>query len=360
MNAEQISLYFSEGSSDKEYHAKLKAQDGGYVVLFQYGRRGAAMQSGAKTSSPIEYDKAKKVYDKLVQEKMSKGYSTGLSGAAYQDTPKSSEFTGILPQLLNPVEESEAHHLIHSHDWIMQEKFDGKRIMCHRTSEGVTGINRKGLRVALPQSVADEIGKLPHDSIVDGELIGERYFVFDFIRRAGHDLANMHCDDRFSALNHQLTESGVTGSVTCVEVFTTPEHKRAAFDRIRAADKEGVVFKRVDSRYAPGRPNSGGDQVKFKFVETASVFVTARNSGKRSVAVGAFDASGNQVALGSVTIPPNYAIPDENAVIDVLYLYAFESGSLFQPVYRGERSDEIDLAACVMSQLKFKPMAVAA
>lgn len=360
MGTEQISLYFSEGSSDKEYHAQLKEQDGGYVVFFQYGRRGAALQSGAKTTSPIEYDKAKKVYDKLVAEKMSKGYSTGVSGTAYQDTPKSSEFTGVLPQLLNPVEESEAHHLIRSHDWIMQEKFDGKRIMCHRTSEGVTGINRKGLRVALPQSVTDEIGKLPQDSIVDGELIGEGYFVFDFIRRAGHDLANMPCDDRFSTLNRQFAESGVTGSVTCVEVFATTEQKLTAFERIRSANKEGVVFKQVGSRYAPGRPNSGGDQVKFKFVESASFFVIAKNSDKRSVAVGAFDASGNQVALGNVTIPPNYVVPEVNSVVEVLYLYAFEGGCLFQPVYRGERSDEIDLAACVMTQLKFKPLAVAA
>ena len=32
------SLYYREGSSDKEYHVRLEAKDDGYVVNIAYGR----------------------------------------------------------------------------------------------------------------------------------------------------------------------------------------------------------------------------------------------------------------------------------------------------------------------------------
>lgn len=54
-----------------------------------------------------------------------------------------------------------------------------------------------------------------------------------------------------------------------------------------------------------------------------------------------------------MTIPPNQPIPNAGAIVEVRYLYAFRGGSLYQPVYLGER-DEIDPTECVVGQLKFK------
>lgn len=72
---EKISLFYSEGSSDKEYHAEIVEVAGGNVVNFRYGRRGAALTAGTKTSAPVDLTQAKKIYDKLVKEKTSKGYT---------------------------------------------------------------------------------------------------------------------------------------------------------------------------------------------------------------------------------------------------------------------------------------------
>ena len=74
-NQERMSLYYRQGSSDKVYHAQLDQVDGGFVVNFQFGRRGSTLQSGTKTPVPVPYDRAKKVYDKLVAEKKGKGYT---------------------------------------------------------------------------------------------------------------------------------------------------------------------------------------------------------------------------------------------------------------------------------------------
>ena len=46
--------------------------------------------------------------------------------------------------------------------------------------------------------------------------------------------------------------------------------------------------------YTPERPNTGGPQLKFKFVETASFIVTAHQD-KRSVALGLINEAGQRV-----------------------------------------------------------------
>ena len=111
--------------------------------------------------------------------------------------------------------------------------------------------------------------------------------------------------------------------------------------------------------YSPGRPNSGGPQLKFKFVESASFVVTGHNA-KRSVTLGLYDGD-KLVPAGNVTIPPNHA--DSGQVVKSVrcqYLYAFrESGSIYQPVYLGKRAD-IPAADCAVEQLKYKPEPTAA
>src|SRR4051794_765162 len=61
---EQTTLYFREGSSDKVYQATLEPQDGGYVVNFAYGRRGATMQTGTKAVTAVNLDAARAIYEK--------------------------------------------------------------------------------------------------------------------------------------------------------------------------------------------------------------------------------------------------------------------------------------------------------
>ncbi|MEI6377877.1 MAG: DNA ligase, partial [bacterium] len=121
---------------------------------------------------------------------------------------------------------------------------------------------------------------------------------------------------------------------------------------------EGAVFKRIGAPYSPGRPSTGGDHLKFKFVETASVIISAVNT-KRSVGMVVWD-NGKLVPAGNVTIPPDQPIPKPWDLAEVRYLYAIlGSGSLFQPVYLGPR-DDIVAAECTRDQLKFRREEVAA
>ena len=59
-----------------------------------------------------------------------------------------------------------------------------------------------------------------------------------------------------------------------VSTAVDPNDKVEIYEELRATNREGVVFKEIDAPYSPGRPNSGGPQLKFKFVESASFVVT--------------------------------------------------------------------------------------
>jgi bifunctional non-homologous end joining protein LigD len=134
--------------------------------------------------------------------------------------------------------------------------------------------------------------------------------------------------------------------------MVSPDDKLETYEELRAANREGVVFKDMDAPYSPGRPNSGGPQLKFKFVESASFIVTGINL-KRSVMLGLYDGD-TLVPAGNVTIPPNHAIPQVGNVVEARYLYALkQSGSIYQPVYLGVRAD-IPASECVVEQLKYK------
>lgn len=175
-------LYYAEGSSNKEYHAEILAVPGGNVVNFRYGRRGGTLNCGTKTETPVDLDSARKIYDKLIQSKTTKGYIPSASGVPYQNTDEAGLKTGFMPQLLNPISESEAMDLIQNNHWAAQEKMDGERRAVHADHHSVIGINRKGLNVPLPLALANELQAISTDSgaiRVDGEIIGDLLYVFD-------------------------------------------------------------------------------------------------------------------------------------------------------------------------------------
>lgn len=350
MPKESVSLYFREGSSDKVYQASIEErQEGACVVNFQFGRRGSALQSGTKTAKAVPYDAAKKIFDKLVREKTAKGYKPDAAGAEYVNASREERDTGLRPQLLNPVEEADVERLIADPDFWMQEKQDGRRCLLKKAGGEVTGTNRLGLAVGLPKPIVDAAGNMGRDFVLDGELMGERIVAFDLLSLDGRDLSATPYSRRLSELE-KLCPGGWPIVVTLTE--KDKAQKRAKFDRLKRDHSEGVVFKRHDAPYKPGRPSSGGDQLKYKFYATASCLVEKGRAGKRSVALSVFDGD-NWINVGNVTVPANQPIPKPGQVVEVRYLYCYIGGSLFQPTLLGIR-DDVRKDACVVNQLKLK------
>jgi bifunctional non-homologous end joining protein LigD len=351
VTSERVSLYYRNGSSDKVYQAVIEPAGTLFVVNFAFGRRGATMTTGTKTSSPVDYPTAQKIYTKLVNEKKAKGYTEGENGTPYQHTEKRD--SGILPQLLNSVQEPEVELLLRNDNYCAQEKFDGRHLLIRKQDEHLEGINKKGLIVGLPETMENELRGIRGSFIPDGESIADDYFAFDLLEFNGENLRSLPYRMRYSRLADLLLLShSEYKHVHLVETAFKTKQKTELWERLRRENREGIVFKRLDAPYVPGKPNSGGAQLKFKFTATVSAIVVKINT-QRSVEVSLFQGRG-LMSCGNVTIPANHQVPPVGAVIEVRYLYAFrDSLALYQPVYLGLR-DDVDPGECTVQQLKFK------
>ena len=348
---EHITLYYRQGSSDKVYQASLEAKNGGYAVQFSYGRRGTTLTTGTKTQAPVPYDEAKRIYDKLVAEKTAKGYTPGADGTPYQHTDKASAATGIYCQLLNPIDEDQVERLIADPAWWLQEKHDGRRLLIRKMGDAITGINRLGLAVALPQTLLANALACPEDVILDGEAVGDTLHVFDALLIGDDEIGGLRYGERYLRLMN-LLGSFQHRAIQLVATAFLPKLKAEMLAQLKSRNAEGVVFKHTDAPYIAGRPASGGTPLKYKFCATAS-FIVGKVNAKRSVSLLLF--AGEKIkAAGNVTISPNHEVPAGGQIVECRYLYAFrESGCIYQPVYLGVR-DDITVEECTTAQLKYR------
>lgn len=102
-----IALYYKSGSSDKEYHIHLVPKGTGFIVSIEYGRRGSSLTSANKTPAPVDLDTALGIFNKLRHEKVLKGYTEGEGQTPYVGSDKENKITGVLPQLLNNIDEED-------------------------------------------------------------------------------------------------------------------------------------------------------------------------------------------------------------------------------------------------------------
>lgn len=347
MKAESINLFYKEGGSDKVYQASLSETKGGWLVNFAYGRRGNALVAGTKTATATDYASAKKIYDQLISSKTSKGYTHEEGAAAFTGTVNETRDTGFRPQLLNEISEAEVVKLINDDSYCAQEKFDGKRRGLIKKGDTVTGTNRKGLSVEIPDTIKKDALKIGRNFKLDGEQIGDVLYIFDILELDGKDMKNKSYDDRFASLLSLFDEKYT--HISPVKTAYGCKEKRDLYDRLVKDHAEGIVFKDRFAHYTAGRPNKGGTQLKFKFKATGSFIVNSISTGKRSVALQLADGT----SVGKVTIPPNKEIPLPGTVIEIQYLYAYRAGSLFQPVFLEQR-DDISPEECTSKQLKYK------
>lgn len=372
---------------DKTYHvAIIETASGKFDVRTAWGARGSNLSRG-DVGMGLSLATAEKAFEKQVKAKQSKsGYDShptihgmdcntvfaafaSASGESFTPpalarTADPVRFDGICPMLLNEIGESEVEKYINDPAWGMQQKFDGHRRMALvRNEDGARafyGINKKGGFTLLAMETKEALESLGITLHVDGEAMGSVLQCFNLLEKDGLDLASGEFQTAYEHLE-QLLEGKTGNGLELVQLARTADEKRKMFNQVKAKGGEGVVFIRLASSYCEGRPNSGGDILKFRFKGSASCIVTGSRPGKRSVQISLLD-NDSLVCVGNVTIPSNYEVPAQNTLVEVEYLYVKEKGgNLYQPVYKGPR-DDIDREECVVQQLKYKdePLADAA
>ena len=266
------------------------------------------------------------------------------------------EHSGHVPELLTPIEESDALRLAEDVSWWFQQKFDGRRLAVQKEAGKYSGINKLGQIVPLDTRLTESLERLEAQAfLVDGEITGSRFFVWDLLRMDDKNLRNQPYEIRYAHLTQYFLNLG--GAISVARTAMTPKSKRAFVNLMHSANAEGFVCKNQNVRYAAGR---AGQHYKCKFVATASFLVGSKpedraGDGHRSIALYLLE-DGRERFMGTVGVPDRYPVPKEDEIVEVRYLYCHPGpdGKLIQAKYFGQVRHDVHRSECVVRQLKFK------
>ena len=362
MNEASTTLYFKQGSSDKEYTVTLI--QGGVAdlwdVFYSYGRRGGPQRTCLKCDS-FRYDDAKSIYDKLIHAKKLKGYTAGENAAAYADNPNAGNQTEFLPQLANDVSKDDLNRICRMNmgDIFMQTKHDGERrgVIINETEE-IVATNRKGQQVSIKEEILEELKYIQDETqgtlILDTEDMGDHLMIFDV---TGPLLAELTVKQRQSQMQELYgILYGMKSMHLRIDLGFWPENLDevwAFIDKVERDNEEGAIIRIGSASYTVGKPNSLGTLLRWKFTGSATCLVIGHVVGKASVEIAVRRDLGI-IPIGKVTIPPNYEVPPIGSFVEILYMNIMrgEGAKLFQPRFKGVRGDKIE--ADLYSTLKFK------
>ena len=360
MEIERAELYFRQGSSDKVYHLQLEKENEQWSVHAQWGRRGSSLQSDVKANGVV-YEEAKRVYDRILRDKMGKGYqlsqaSTNGDATLSVGLPTAKEHSGHTPELLTAIEEPDALKLADDVAWWFQQKFDGRRLAVQKADGKYSGINKLGQVIPIDSRLAESLDRVKAQGfLADGEITDSSFYIWDLLSVNDTDLRIQPYEIRYVHLTQHFR--GVGDVLRVCETAMTTKAKRDFVKKMHSANAEGFVCKNRNAAYAGGR---AGQHYKCKFVATASFIVGPKpdkraDDGHRSIAVYLLDDNRPRF-MGTVGVPDRYPLPRVEQVVEVRYLYCHPGpeGKLIQAKYFGKVRDDVVLADCCVSQLKVK------
>lgn len=176
----------------------------------------------------------------------------------------------------------------HDENLIAEEKYDGVRLQLESNEGGNHGWTRLGNdRLIEPGYDWLREWKLRPNTVFDGELVLPEgssnvedvdvddllYVVFDVLKVDGQDLTSWPLKQRKNAL--ELTEAlGLPNRIRIAEVVY--DEKRKFFEKVLERGGEGVMLKRIDAQYQPGKRS--WDWLKVKRYVVVTVLITGADA----------------------------------------------------------------------------------
>lgn len=204
--------------------------------------------------------------------------------------------------------------------WLVEDKYDGIRAQAHVTPERTSIFSRtlNDVAASYPE-VVDALRALPGSFALDGEIVAVRddrvlpfrylqarlqrkdvgadllrevpvrYVVFDAIARDDEFLLDHPLADRRARLAElfagvEAREDGALAIApwTALEAGAAAEAVHERFEQSRARGDEGLVFKRTDAPYTPGRRGKSWLKLKRELATLDCVIVgVERGHGRR-------------------------------------------------------------------------------
>jgi DNA ligase D-like protein (predicted ligase) len=166
-------------------------------------------------------------------------------------------------------------------EWLYEAKFDGYRALVMKEGRSVRILSRKGrtLTADYPQVLAAASELEAASAVIDGEVVAFdedgrpsfqqlqhrsspgmaiRFFAFDLLHLNGVDLKALTLEERRARLARLLKKSTIEFSQ---ELQGSPDQVIHAVSEVGL---EGVVAKRRDSRYEPGKRSPAWQKLKLQ------------------------------------------------------------------------------------------------
>jgi bifunctional non-homologous end joining protein LigD len=199
--------------------------------------------------------------------------------ASGKGAKKKNARSAALPDFVSPSLATLHGKVPNAAGWVHEIKFDGYRIQARLDRSKVKLLTRKGLDWAarFPNVAADVAQLDAETALIDGEIVVQNdrgvsvfsmlqaalshgdqdsfvYYVFDLLHLNGEDLTRLPLVERKAYLKELLDNSGDTGSIRYSEHFS--EDGNVVLEQVRKMGLEGIVSKRADAPYRPGRTDS--------------------------------------------------------------------------------------------------------
>lgn len=222
----------------------------------------------------------------------------------------------IAPMLAAPIAYGGEYKELAAAAWLVEDKYDGIRAQAHVSPNRVSLFSRTLNDVAgsYPEVVA-ALRALPGSFVLDGELIAERegrvlpfrslqarlqrkdvgadllrevpvrYAVFDALARDDEFWLDLPLAERRGGLAEILAGAGealLVAPWTALEADAGGEAINQRFEASRGRGHEGLVFKRTDAPYTPGRRGKSWLKLKRELATLDCVVVAVeRGHGRR-------------------------------------------------------------------------------
>ncbi|MBV8790879.1 MAG: DNA ligase D, partial [Pseudolabrys sp.] len=205
-----------------------------------------------------------------------------------------SQSGAILPDFIEPELATLTEKAPSSDGWIHEIKFDGYRLQARLDQGDVRLLTRKALDWTTKfQPVAEALGRLrAKTALIDGELVVEddagassfsllqqdlkdhrtdrmKFYVFDLMHLNGQDLRPRPLDERKAQLTALLGREAKGGPLVLSE--SIDESGPVLYKHACRLGLEGIISKRADAPYRPGR---GHDWLKIKCHDRQEFIVT--------------------------------------------------------------------------------------
>lgn len=258
------------------------------------------------------------------------------------------------PMLARPCPETSALETLESPEWVLQPKIDGERLLVAVVNDTVKAWNRAGTEVSVAKTIVDAMKVPGLNFMLDGELVGDTFLVFDAPAVEGFSDETTVLSDRLTVMSKLFGLWSPGKKIRQVVSVASPTEKRSVLQRIYDGNGEGVMLKNVRSKYVYG--DRSRDWLKLKRHHSIDCVVTSESEDRNSVTVSVYkdgaliDPHGDGIGtVGTLTGDGPYVKVGD--VIEVRVLYTSRSGRIVQPTLPRIRGDK-NPVECTFDQIE--------